>query len=46
MDIEPITIINNYINIAKFVRQNNKFKKIINHLKLIVDEIPEKIQKN
>jgi hypothetical protein len=46
MDAKPIIIIDNYINIIKFVKKSNEFKKIVNHLKLMVDKVPEKMQEN
>jgi hypothetical protein len=46
INTESIIIIDNYINMIKFAKQNNKFKKVTNHLKLIMDKIPEKMQEN
>jgi hypothetical protein len=39
-----IVIINNYINIIKFLSlKNNEFKKVANYLKLIIKEAPIKV---
>lgn len=44
-DAESIAIMDDYINMVKFAKQSNEFKKVANHLKLMVDEAPAKVQK-
>jgi hypothetical protein len=46
IDTESIVIIDHYINMVKFVTQSNEFKRVAGHLKLIVEEVPTKVQKN
>jgi hypothetical protein len=46
VDTKLITIMDNYINMVKFTRKSNEFKKIASYLKLIVDKALEKVQKN
>lgn len=46
VDAEPIAIIDDHINIVKFARQSNEFKRVASNLKLIVDKAPKKVQKN
>jgi hypothetical protein len=46
VNAEPIAIMDDHINMVKFARQSNEFKKVASHLKLMVDEAPEKVLKN
>jgi hypothetical protein len=46
VDAEPIAIMDHHINMVKFATQNNEFKTVANHLKLMVDEAPKRVQKN
>jgi hypothetical protein len=46
VDAEPIAIMDHYIKMVKFATQSNEFKKIANHLKLMVEKAPAKVQRN
>jgi len=46
VDAEPIAIMSDHINMVKFATQNNDFKRVAGHLKLMVDKAPIKVQKN
>jgi hypothetical protein len=46
VNAEPIAIMDDHINMVKFARQSNEFKKVASHLKLIVDEAPKKVLTN
>ncbi|KAH8669617.1 hypothetical protein BGZ60DRAFT_38520 [Tricladium varicosporioides] len=46
VDAEPIAIMDHHINMVKFAKQSNEFKKVAGHLKLMVDNAPLKIEKN
>ncbi|KAG9233416.1 P-loop containing nucleoside triphosphate hydrolase protein [Amylocarpus encephaloides] len=46
VDAEPIAIMDHHINMVKFATQNDEFKRVASHLKLMVDNAPKKAQKN
>jgi hypothetical protein len=45
-DAEPIPIMEDHINMVKFATRNNDFKRVTDHLKLMVADAPIKVQKN
>ena len=46
-DAEPIAIMDNHINMVKFSSpNNNEFKRVAGHLKLMAEEAPTKVQEN
>lgn len=46
VDAEPIAIMDHHINIVKFATRSGEFKKVVGHLKLMVEEAPKKVQEN
>jgi hypothetical protein len=46
VDAEPIAIMDHHINMVKFATQSNEFKRVADHLKLMVDEASIKVEKN
>ena len=46
VDAEPIAIMDHHINMVKFAKPSNEFKRVAGHLKLMVDKAPTKVQKN
>jgi hypothetical protein len=46
VDAEPIAIMDNHVNMVKFSSQNDEFKRVAGHLKLMADKAPEKVQGN
>jgi hypothetical protein len=47
VDTELIAIIDNHINMVKFLSlKNNEFRKVASYLKLIAKEAPIKVQEN
>jgi hypothetical protein len=47
VDAEPIAIMDNHINMVKFSSpNNNEFKTVASHLRLMAEEAPTKVQGN
>ena len=46
VDAEPIAIMDDHINMVKFGTPGSEFRRVANHLKLMVAEAPAKVQKN
>jgi hypothetical protein len=46
VDAEPIAIMDHHINMVKFAQRSKEFKKVVGHLKLMVEKAPTKVQKN
>jgi hypothetical protein len=46
VDAEPIAIMNNHIDMVKFSSQNDEFRRVAGHLKLMAEKAPEKVQGN
>jgi hypothetical protein len=46
VNVESIAIMDDHINMVKFATQSNEFKRVANHLKLMVNKAPTKVKNN